>query len=252
MKDISVIMPALNEETAVQDAVTGCLNAFGKQGLDGEVVVINDGSTDMTPVIVRSIMVSDGRVKLVEHTRPMGIGASFWDGVKAADGACVTMIPGDNENDPNEILRYTRLIDHVDAVVPYVVNKEVRPFFRNLVSGLFTRIINCTFGTAFRYTNGTVIYRRSVLGTIECKNNGFFYQAETLVKVARRGYLYAEVPYFLSRRTGGVSKAISFSSLKKVIGGYCSLVGDIYFSGRYSSKNSIPDKNSARTTRSLS
>jgi len=249
MKDISVIMPALNEEVAIKDAVTSSLNAFTKQGLDGEVVVINDGSSDKTHDLVRELASYDGRVKLVDHARPMGIGASFWDGVKAAQARCVVMIPGDNENDPNEILRYAHLSDHVDAVVPYVVNKEVRPFFRNFLSGFFTRIINLTFRTSFRYTNGTVIYRRSVLGDIECRNKGFFYQAETLVKVSRKGYLYAEVPYFLSRRSGGVSKAVSFSSLKKVAAGYFSLVKDIYFSGRYSGAGPFAG-DSARATRS--
>jgi len=234
-KQISVIMPALNEEKAIEGAVRNTLSAFQRNSIQGEVVVINDGSTDNTPKIVNSLMSEHGDViALVNHDVPMGIGKSFWDGVQKARGEGAVMIPGDNENDPNESLCYVQLLKEVDAVVPYVVNKEVRPMFRNVVSSLFTFIINMTFRTSFKYTNGTTIFRTSVLKDIQCKNTGFFYQAETLIKVSRKGYLIAEVPCFLSRRQGGSSKAVSFSSLKKVICGYLDLIKDIYFSGQYS------------------
>ena len=73
-------------------------------------------------------MKKDSRVRLINHNTPQGIGASFWDGVDNASGDMVTMLPGDNENDPWEILRYIKLLEQVDMIIPFVFNKRCVPY----------------------------------------------------------------------------------------------------------------------------
>ena len=51
------------------------------------------------------------------------------------------------------------------------------------------------------------------------------------MRVARRGYLFAEVPYRIGVRKRGVSKALTFSSLCEVVKGYLRLIKDCYFGG---------------------
>jgi len=224
----SIIMPALNEEQNIRAAVENTLQAFDDFEVDGEVIVINDGSTDRTPAIVSAIMARDRRVRVIHHERPQGIGAAFWDGVEQAKGNIVSMFPGDNENDPWEALRYYKLLEHVDIVIPFAFNKEVRSVFRNLLSYIFRQIINRTFFVNFNYTNGTIFYRKSILEKIPQRSTGFFFQTDILIRTVKRGYLFAEVPYRLGVRPHGVSKAVSFPSLVNVIKGYVHLVRDIY------------------------
>ncbi|MBN1353331.1 MAG: glycosyltransferase family 2 protein [Candidatus Omnitrophica bacterium] len=241
---VSVIMPALNEEKAVKDAIEATLSVFREYDIDGEVIVINDGSTDSTAEAVSSMINTYGpdAVKLLNHDSPKGMGASFLDGVKHAKKDTVTLNPGDNENDPSEILRYADLIEDVDVVLPFVYNKEVRSSQRNAISFLFRSIINVTFGTSFNYTNGTALYRRSVLSGIECRSSGFFFLAEIIIKIAKKGYLIAEVPYALSRREGGKSKAVRLRPLIRVTKDYLRLIKEIYFSKKYVSKiNEFPE-----------
>ena len=88
----------------------------------------------------------------------------------------VTMLPGDNENDPWEILRYRRLLEHVDIVIPFVFNKEVRSVFRNALSFIYRFIINTTFLVNFNYTNGTVLYRKSILKELYYRSTGFSFK----------------------------------------------------------------------------
>ena len=228
---ISVIMPALNEEESVGAAIAGTLSVFDECGLDGEIVVINDGSTDGTPGLVKNKMEADKRVAVINHERPMGIGASFWDGVDSAKGELITMLPGDNENDPFETLRYAGLLENVDIVIPFAFNKNVRSFARNVISSLYLSIINLTFGTSFHYTNSTLIYRKSVLKRLKHRDSSFFFQTDILIKLVKAGYLFDEVPYFLQARRGGASKAVTFSSFLKVARGYLGLVKSVYFSG---------------------
>ena len=226
---LSIVIPALNEEKNISDVINNTLNAFSSLNIKGEIVVINDGSKDKTPDIVRELMRSEGRIKIVDHDTPKGIGASFWDGVLNANGEAVCMLPGDGEGDPAEIFRYLALLDSVDMVIPFVYNKEVRALSRNIISRVYLTIMNMTFGTSFNYTNGTIIYRKSILQDIEYRCPNFFFQTDALIKLVKRGYLFAEVPYKLGIRKSGETKAISFSSLYKVAKSYLRLVKDIYF-----------------------
>jgi glycosyltransferase involved in cell wall biosynthesis len=232
--NISVIMPALNEEKNILSSIKNVLQSYDAFNIIGEIVVINDGSSDQTPALVRSIMKNDNRVRMVSHKRPHGIGGSFWKGVGCARGEVVVMLPGDNENDPLEIFRYYKLLEHVDIVIPFIFNKEVRSMFRNALSFFYRFIINTTFRVYFNYTNGTILYRRSVLRELHYHSRSFFFQTDILVRLAKRGYLFAEVPYRLDMRKGGVSKATTFPSLIKVVRGYLRLVRDYYFSGNRS------------------
>ena len=170
-----------------------------------------------------------GRIQIIRHEKPNGIGVSFWDGVDHSTGDIVVMLPGDNENDPQETLRYFKLLEHVDIVIPFIFNKEARSLFRNALSYLFRFIINTTFLVNFNYTNGTVLYRKSILKDLPVRSSGFFFQTDILIRSVKKGYLFAEVPYKLGVRSRGVSKAVSFPSLLQVIRGYLRLVRDFYF-----------------------
>jgi glycosyltransferase involved in cell wall biosynthesis len=225
---ISVIMPSLNEEKNLARAVQNVVEAFNRFGVNGEIIVVNDGSTDDTGGIAKALGAKHPFLRVLHHEKPLGIGASFRDGVSHSRGEVVTMIPGDGENDASETIRYLPVLEHVDIVIPYVFNKEVRPAGRRVLSALYKGIINASFGLSLNYMNGTVIYRRCVLQDLTFRSEGFFYQTELLIKNIRTGYLYAEVPYTLNRRAAGVSKATTISSLLKVARNYLTVWADIY------------------------
>ncbi len=237
--DISIIMPALNEEDNISRAIGDTLAAFSEYRLKGEIIVVDDGSTDETAKLVDNLIRSEikDRIRMVHHETPQGLGIAFRDGTMEARGDVVAFMPGDGENDPGEIMRYFSLMDQVDMVVPFVYNKEVRPASRNLISTVFRMIVNLSFGVNFNYTNGTVLYRRVILTAAPNQSRGFFFQTENVVRAVWSGYLFAEVPYRLEVRSGGESKAISWKSLMEVIRNYLSLTKEIYLS---------PEKSAAR------
>jgi len=230
---LSIIMPGLNEEKNIILAIDNVLSALKEYNIRGEIIVVNDGSRDSTSALVKSKMEENpGKVRLINHDRPKGIGVSFWDGVDNANGDFVVMIPGDAENDPREILRYYGLLEQVDMVIPFVINKKARPLFRRAISFIYRFIINTTFFVNFNYTNGTILYRRSVLKELDYRSKGFFFQTDILIRLVKRGYLFAEVPCRLGLRKEGASKAIAFSSVVQVIKEYLHLVRDYYFKKR--------------------
>ena len=244
---LSIIMPALNEEANIRDAVSSTLKALGLFKINGEIVIVNDGSTDRTGALAEEISREyPGRVSVINHDKPKGIGASFWEGVDSAKGDAIVMVPGDNENDPQEVFRYYKLLEQVDIVIPFIFNRETRPLFRNVLSLLYRFIINTTFLVNFNYTNGTILYRRSILWGIDERSSGFFFQTDILIRTVKRGYLFAEVPYKIGLRKYGASKAVSFPAFLKVVRGYARLVIDHYFTksakgGQGFAKDSLTD-----------
>lgn len=228
---LSVIMPALNEENNISEAIQSAMDALDFFKIKGEIIVINDGSKDNTQALIEDkVKKYPGLIRTIRHDTPKGIGASFWEGVDFSEGNTIVMMPGDNENDPIETLRYYQLLDHVDIIIPFIFNREVRPIFRNILSLIFRVIINSTFLVNFNYTNGTVLYRKSLLKELDYRSNSFFFQTDILVRSVKKGYLFAEVPYKLGMRKSGISKAVSFPSLCQVIRSYAKLVRDYYFS----------------------
>ncbi len=239
--DISIIMPAFNEEKNIPHAINNTLKALDDFKINGEIIVVNDGSTDKTEELLKSAMKKEKRIRLIYHDITQGVGASFWDGVDNAIGEIVLMLPGDNENDPWEILRYWKILEHVDIVIPYVYNTEVRPLYRNIISYIYREIINTTFITNLNYSNGTVLYRKCILNEIKFRNSDYFFQTDLLIRLVKKGFLFAEVPYRLGIRSAGISKAFTFPSLFKVIKGYIKLVRDIYYKKARKAKGKYPE-----------
>ena len=242
---LSVVMPCLNEESNLGQTIPAVLKTLDAFGVPGEIVVVDDGSKDATTSIAEEWTSRDSRVKLARHATPQGIGAAFWKGVQTSRMDYVTMIPGDNENSPEEVLAYFYLTRDVDIIVPFVYNVEVRSKSQRLLSTFYRFIINFSFGTNLNYTNGTVIYNARVLKELDLHSKGFFYQTELLVRLIRSGYLYAEVPCFLKERKDGQTKALSWKSLRILMLGYLKLLWDVHVIRKFGLTNTQLSKYSA-------
>lgn len=235
---ITFVVPALNEEKTVRNTVNEIISVLEKNSIEGEIILVNDGSNDDTGRIADEIADSNHCVKVVHHKQPMGIGCCFREGVEKASKKAVTWLPGDGENDPYEIVKYISLLEHVDIVNPFVINPTERPFLRRFLSQIYLLIVNLLFGTSFHYTNGNVLYRREVFDQVKNISNGFFYQTECLVKAVRAGFIFAEVPVVLKKRKEGRSKALSPKSIYNVFKEFIRVFADIYFTSKSTTQSS--------------
>lgn len=224
---ISIVIPCFNEEANINSVLTELLNDIKSLKYQVEVIVVNDGSTDDTFKIIKNF--NSNNIKIINHIKNKGFGASFWSGVNISTGDYVVMVPGDGEAKFRDIIYALPLIDHVDLIIPFFVNKNKRNHFRRVISFLFTNIINLTFGLSLNYTNGTIIYPRKELIKINSKSKGFLFQVEILVKLIKKGLSFAEVPVKLNSRLSGKSKAIKFKTFINVCFDYLVLINDIFF-----------------------
>ncbi|OGQ96474.1 MAG: hypothetical protein A2521_09300 [Deltaproteobacteria bacterium RIFOXYD12_FULL_57_12] len=225
---VTVVMPAYNEEKCLAASVANVLASFTGLAIDGQLIIVNDGSIDGTGALADRLAVAQPAIAVIHHQIPQGIGGAFWGGVGMAAGEVVVMVPGDGENDAGEILKHLPRMEQADVVVPFVVNPEVRSLKRRLLSLLYGRIINLSFGLSLRYLNGTVMYRTELLHGLELRSSGFFYQAELLIKTIRQGARYVEVPCRLQQRRAGQSKAVTWSSFGHVMRAYLAIFSEVY------------------------
>jgi len=225
---LSVIVPVLNEENNIRKAIRNMLKSFSDLNIDWELILINDGSSDGTDKVIDELSQSSPQIKILHHKSPMGVGFSVREGMQVATKDAVVYYPGDDEADPTEIFKYLPLLEHVDMVVPFLVNKEIRSKSRRFLSDLFLLIINFSFGTSFNYTQGTVILKKRIFDVVNQKSNGFFFQTECLVKASKAGFTFAEVPYRGRGKLKSHSKATSLKSLVAVSLGYLRLLYEVY------------------------
>ena len=120
-------------------------------------------------------------------------------------------------------------MEHVDIVVPFVYNdKTRRPWRLRVRSVVYTMIVDLSFRFLLNYTNGNVIFRRSVIKDLRLRSRGFFFQTELLIRSLKKEYLYSEVPISAKLRSGGKPRSFSIKSLMNVTSDYLSTLADFY------------------------
>lgn len=147
---LSIVIPALNEEEAIRGVVEGCLaTAPALQtgaGIDQlEVIVVDDGSTDRTAEIVRSI----SGARLVSHPRNLGYGRALKTGFEAATGDWLGFLDGDGTCDPGffETLCREATVREADIVLGSRMHAGSQmPRARRLGNWLFARLLTLWSG----------------------------------------------------------------------------------------------------------
>ncbi|MDD1709621.1 MAG: glycosyltransferase family 2 protein, partial [Methanoregulaceae archaeon] len=143
--EISVILPALNEETTIGICIEKIQQVFRSIGVNGEIIV-SDSSTDSTPEIARS------KGAVVVHPRHHGYGYAYLEGFRNARGAYIVIGDADNTYDFLEIpLLIKKLDEGADLVIGSrfkgkILDGAMIPLHRYIGNPLLTWVLNRVFG----------------------------------------------------------------------------------------------------------
>lgn len=214
---VSVIIPALNEEGSIEATVNHVLDAIGDRFSGYELLVFDDGSSDQTGNIAERLAASNPHIRVIHNGTNMGFGYNYRKGVGLARMDYIVMFPGDNEIDETSIKHIIDLVGSAEIIIPYTVNREVRPLSRRIVSRAFVIFINLFTGLRLHYYNGPVVYRRELVQSIRIRTNGFAYQADALARLISSGHSYVEVGMLIRKREQGRSKAVSVKNIVSVL-----------------------------------
>jgi len=217
MPKLSVVIPVYNEVSTVEELLGRVEEAPLPDGVEREVVVVEDGSKDGTRDLLRRLVAQDeSRFRLVEHPRNRGKGAAIRSGFKEVSGEIVLIQDADLEYDPREYPRLLAPILSGDADVVFGSRFAGGPHrvmfywhylgnrFLTTLSNMFTDLNLSDMETCYK------VFRREILDGLELKSERFGIEPELTAKVARRHARIFEVPISYHGRTYAEGKKIGW------------------------------------------
>ena len=139
--DVSTVLMIYNEEDNIGPLTRDILAVYDDQGLDGEVILVEDGSEDGSADVVRALAAEDPRVVAIYHEGNLGRSWAIRSGFDAARGDVTVIMDSDRQYEPREV---PALVDKVnegwDVVSGRRDSREDR-FDRKLISRVYNLII---------------------------------------------------------------------------------------------------------------
>lgn len=198
MKDLSVVIPCLNEEKTIGVCVQKCIKSFNLLNIDGEVLVVNNGSTDRTEEIA-----SQNGAKVL-YLEEKGYGNALRYGFKHCSGKYILMGDADDTYDFLEIPLYWNSIkEDTDMItgtrIKGNIEKGAMPFLnRYLGTPVLTLVLNILYGTKISDSQcGMRLMKKESLDAINFKTTGMEFASELYVEFAKRGFNICEIPITL-------------------------------------------------------
>jgi dolichol-phosphate mannosyltransferase len=213
---LSIIVPTYNERDRLPELVSAIFDAYASDGLDGELVIVDDNSPDGTGALAESLA-RQYRIKVLHRAGKLGLGTAVIEGFAAASAPIVGVIDADMSHPPMLLPRMLAIMrqTQADAVVAsrYVAGGGTRNW---PVSRLIMSRLACAMArrlTPVRdATSGFFLIRKDLAAGVRIAAGGFKICLELLVR--GRPQLVVEVPYVFVGRTAGESKM----NLKEALG----------------------------------
>ena len=187
LTSLSIFFPCYNEADNVGILVKESIDTAESYGVDYEVVVVDDGSSDRTAEIVEEWRKKNPRVRLVRHAQNRGYGAALRSGFENVKKDLVFMTDGDRQFRVAEIEKLFSKIDSCDVVTGYRIGRQDKGY-RRLNGRLWTGLTRFLFGLPVRDVDCAFkLIRRGALQGVELKSNQLLIHAELLARLKKRG-----------------------------------------------------------------
>ena len=207
MPDLSIIIPALNEEKKIAADVRASNQFFIDHNLNGEIIIVDDGSEDKTADAAKSVpLAPSNRLQVIRYPRHQGKGHAVRQGILASTGSSV-MFMDSGLNIPLsfvvigldllrsgswDIAMGSRHLPESRIMKPMV-------WYRQITSFLFRKLTRLYFNLPRGLTDtqcGFKIYRGDVARQIysQCQSDGFVFDLEIIIRADRAGLRMCEFP----------------------------------------------------------
>lgn len=210
---LSVVIPAHNEEGQIVETVQKLASALRGAGINYEILVINDNSTDATERCLARLMMEDPGVRYINNPPPNGFGFAVRHGLAEFRGDAVAIVMADASDSPDDLVSfYRKLQSGYDCVFG---SRFVRgglvvdyPWLKLLLNRLANLLIRILFLLHYNdVTNAFKLYRRSAIAGIQpLLSHHFNLTVELPLKCIIRGYRYDVLPNSWYNRKAGISK----------------------------------------------
>ena len=204
-----MVIPCLNEEGSIARCVNEAQAAFAREGLDGEVIVADNGSDDRSAELAREAGAT------VVHEPRRGYGSAYRAGFAAARGEYIVMVDADLTYDFGDIPRFVGKLDKGADLVMGDRMGGIQPgampwLHRYVGNPLLTGVLNLFFRTGVRDAHcGMRAVRRAALPALDLRTTGMEFASEMVIRAGKERLAIEEIPIHYHPREGE-SKLSSF------------------------------------------
>jgi glycosyltransferase involved in cell wall biosynthesis len=203
---LSVVVLAYNEVDTLERTCQELLETIERIGVDAEMVVVDDGSTDATGVVADKLAEADARIRVIHHQPNLGLGGVYRTGFTEARGVYLTFFPADGQFPASIIGEFLpRMTDH-DMVLGYLPRRDSSLVGKGL-SLAERALYRILLGRMPRF-QGILMFRRSLLSrhTLQSQGRGWAVLLEFIIRCARDECRIVNVATGVRPRTHGTSK----------------------------------------------
>jgi len=197
---VSIIVPAYNEEENIPLLVDAVDSMIKESGLNCELIIVDDGSTDRTYRIANELTKERKDIKVIRHNRNQGKTQAILSGVDASSGEYIAILDADLQYNPSDIpLTVEKLKEGYDMVTGW---KEGR-YKKQFVSSVYNWLSRILFHIPVHDQNSMKVMRRGVIEEINLRKDWHRYIVALAVD---KGYRVSEVKVKLYPRKFGKAK----------------------------------------------
>lgn len=220
LRDFAVVIPAWNEAENMADLVRELRRTFERHSLEGEILLIDDGSSDDTAERALREAAGWDRFRVIRHRRNFGKTEALVTGAEATDARWIILFDADLQHDTDEIPRFLAKLDEGFDIV---TGRKVGRYEKAAVSGLYNRLSRAIFDVPVSDINSMKAFRRDILDEVRLRHDWhrFF-----VVLAYARGYSITEIDIALHPRRHGTAK---YSGRGRIVVGLLDLVSVWFF-----------------------
>jgi glycosyltransferase involved in cell wall biosynthesis len=201
LPEVSVLVPARDEAENLPELVRQAREALLPLPYACELVVVNDGSRDATPEVLRRLAEQHAFLRVVTHRAPHGIADALRSGAAAARGGILVFWPADLQYLPADIPPLVAPILAGEADI--VTGTKQGVYEKRFVSWVYNTLCRWLFGVRVTDLNSVKAYRREVMTAVPPRPDWHRFM---VVVAAAEGFTLAERPVPLHPRRAGKSK----------------------------------------------
>lgn len=221
VKRISVVAPAYNEEKCIGLFIDKTIKTFKDNNIKGEILIVNDGSTDKTGEILDNIAKKKDLVRIINNRKNLGLTSAAWIGFKNAKETIIVFLPSDLESNPEEDIPI--LLKPLERGYDLVVGKRYGGrinIAKKTTSYFFNMLARFIFKVPVHDLTWIKAFKKEVINDIELRSE---WHRFLVVFVAHKGYKIKEVNTKFYPRKLGKSKFGKFG-LMRLPGGFFDLI----------------------------
>jgi glycosyltransferase involved in cell wall biosynthesis len=201
--EVSVVIPCLNEEAAVGSVVADAWSGIERSGRTGEVIVVDNGSTD------RSVDIAEEAGARVVHEPRRGYGSAYLRGLQEAQGDYIVMADADGTYPLHDLPAFVDKLEAGDDLVlgsrfKGTIQRGAMPWAHRWIGNpVLTFILNVFYGVRVSDAHcGMRAIRRSAVPRLELHATGMEFASEMILKASKRKLRVGEIPIDYQPRIG--------------------------------------------------